>query len=588
MQWLNPSGAWALLGAIPIIALYILRKKAKPAAVPSLLLWRRTQTSTRAARPFQRLKSRLLLWLRLLLVALMAVTLMRPAAIGASAGERVFIFDLSASMQAAVGSSSRIAVAKERAVKILSSMGEGDKLTVLCAGSYIRQPVARSGDHAAARAVIDGIEAQNGGADIDGALSLALAMRRDIPSLSITVFSDAYQSADASVAVESVGVSADNASIADLRLSGDYAYARVENFGAARDATLECYADGALCDMRSVSLDEDGTGTVRFELPQGAGEVRARIVEGDALALDNERFAVARDKAGETALLVSDGNVFLERALSLRDGMKLYKTDDADMRGEYDLYIYDCVLPEELPDTGAVLAIAPQLEVLGITPGDEVKADAGLRRLTGEAADTVCENLSLNELALRAFRPLTGGAAALECGGLAALSLADSQSRRGAVMGFDLHDSNLPLRADFPVLIQNLLGYLLPDVQADVSNADCGDALTLPVNARAISAYALTPSGARAALTGGTLADTDAQGVYTLVETFEDGAERQARFTAHMPRGEADTRRASASSGGADGAGSARSAVEWTKWALLVWLAVLMLEWGVSRRGVSR
>ena len=31
-----------------------------------------------------------------------------------------------------------------------------------------------------------------------------------------------------------------------------------------------------------------------------------------------------------------------------------------------------------------------------------------------------------------------------------------------AVLGFDLHNSNLPLKYDFPVLIQNILDWLLP------------------------------------------------------------------------------------------------------------------------------
>jgi hypothetical protein len=35
--------------------------------------------------------------------------------------------------------------------------------------------------------------------------------------------------------------------------------------------------------------------------------------------------------------------------------------------------------------------------------------------------------------------------------------------RRVAVVAFDLHDSDLPLRTDFPLLMRNLAGWLLPD-----------------------------------------------------------------------------------------------------------------------------
>ena len=82
MEWLNPAGAWALLGLIPVIALYILRRRARRVPVPSLLLWKKMEERTRQSRPFQRLRSQLLLWLQLLMVALFALALMRPVSAG--------------------------------------------------------------------------------------------------------------------------------------------------------------------------------------------------------------------------------------------------------------------------------------------------------------------------------------------------------------------------------------------------------------------------------------------------------------------------------------------------------------------------
>ncbi len=593
MQFLNPAGAWAFLGMLPIIALYILRNKAKPAQVPSLLLWRRTQTNVKTARPFQRLKSRLLLWLRLLLAALMALILMRPAASGISGVERVFIFDLSASMQAEADGESRISEAKKCADEMLSDMGEGGKITVLCAGAEVEQPIVRSLDYTAARTVINGLKAQNGSADIDGAVSLALAMKRDMPNISVTVFSDSYKAANGSVSVEGIGKSCDNISISDLRLSEDdtrgYAYAKVSCFGASKNVTLECYTDGVLCDMRSVSIEANESASVRFETPSGVSSVLVRSTETDSLALDNERYAVNRKNGERTALLVTDGNIFLERALSLREGLSVYRTDSADVTGDYDMYIYDCTLPETLPDNGSVLAIAPSKEVLGIVPGKEIDAGTGLRLLSGDAARTVGQNLSLTDTALRTLKPLEGGSAAIACGGNAAISLAESDGRRAAVIGFDFHQSNLPIKADFPVLVQNLLGYLLPDVQAELGAADCGAPITMAVNDRAASVYVLSPSGKHIQLDGTTLSDTKEQGVYTLVELFDGDIDRETMFTVHMPGSEADTSITAATTD-AEGVlfANGENFTEWTQWLLLAWLAVLMIEWGVSRRGVSR
>lgn len=82
MEWLNPAGTWAFLGVLPVIALYILKTRAKRVPVPSLLLWRKTQERAQQSRPFEKLQNRLLLWLQLLMVALLALALMRPATMG--------------------------------------------------------------------------------------------------------------------------------------------------------------------------------------------------------------------------------------------------------------------------------------------------------------------------------------------------------------------------------------------------------------------------------------------------------------------------------------------------------------------------
>ena len=43
------------------------------------------------------------------------------------------------------------------------------------------------------------------------------------------------------------------------------------------------------------------------------------------------------------------------------------------------------------------------------------------------------------------------------------MAVCEESGRRIAALGFDVHHSNLPLKADFPVLVQNLLAYLLPE-----------------------------------------------------------------------------------------------------------------------------
>lgn len=592
MQWLNPAGAWAFLALIPIVALYLLKKKAKPTPVSSLFFWRLAQKPSDADRPFQKLKNQLLLWLQLLAAALLALALMRPAGLGGLRGETAFIFDLSASMQTVSNGQPRLEAAKEAAYQMLDEMGEEDGVTLITAGSAIGQPLIRSADHGQARRVIEGLEPENGGADVDGAVALAMAMKRELPGLSVVVLSDSYQTSLENVTVRAVGEAAPNRSIRTLRVSrqesGAVAFAQLWNVGEERTAELECYADGALCDLRTVTLAANGATAVRLTAPAETTVVRVRFAQPDALTVDDERFAVLQPQAACKALLVTEGNVFLEKALSLRDGLTVARAslDDAESQTGYDLIVYDGLLPETLPESGAILALDPPKAVLSIAPRPEKHSAGTLRAGFGAQAEALTQHLLLNAVALKVYRPLEGGEAVLTAGEDTLLAVTRAGERKAAVLGFDLHNSNLPLMADFPVLIQNLLNWLLPGETTLALDGDCGVPVSVALDDRAVAVEAVTPTGRTAALENGVLEDVNEPGLYTISQTLADGARRESTLTLHSPAAESETGAVAASVQARDEAGAAYGAGrEWTAWLVALALLVLLAEWEVSRRG---
>lgn len=589
MEWLNPAGAWALLGALPVIALYVLKRRARRVPVPSLALWKRAQEPAHRSRPFQRLKNQLLLWLQLLMVALFAVALMRPVTAGGLQSECVLVFDLSASMQArGSDGQSRLDAAKQSALKRLNGMRDGAPVTVLAAGSSFAPLLSRSADHAQAERVIRGLEAQNGGADLSGALALAAAMQRELPAIGVYVYSDSDVDLPGGAALEAAGEGAPNVSLMDMTLQPERgtAFVRVVSWGEDREVRIECYAGDALCDVRTVSLTSNESQGVTLNVPAGTPQVTARVTPGGALAVDDARYAVQHGERRYTALLVTEGNVFLEQALKLMPGLELVlaSPQDAGAASGCDLYIYDGMLPAGLPQTGAVWAVNPPQPLGGIEPGEITEAAVSPRAAAGDTAAALCENLLLTGLSVREWHPLTGGTPVIASGGQTLLSVAENGRQRIAVLGFDLHESNLPLQADFPILVQNLLAWLLPEAAAQVEGAVCGDRVTFSLDARTASAYVETPSGRKAALDADGFADTDEPGVYRLVELFEDGRERETPFALHAPQAEYDTRTVAASRGGAQEQAAGRR--EWTPWVLAALFLVMLLEWGVSRRGV--
>ncbi len=583
MQWLNPAGAWALLSLAIITALYLLKRQSVRMQAPSLLLWRSAMQEQTASRPFQKLKKNILYFLQILLALLLSASLMRPAVGGGMQGETVFIFDLSASMQTRENGETRLESAQQKALALLDGMHAGDCVTVLSAGAQVRQTITRCSDAAQVRAAVQRLEAENGTADLTGAVSLAKAMARDIPGLNVIVFSDTF-AGDEGVQVVRVGTPQDNCALLGLSCTQEgQAFARVANYGAAAEITLECYADGRLCDMAVLTLAEGENASAILQTPEEFMVLRVVIAGEDALVLDNERYYVRTEESGYSAVLCNE-NVFLEKALKLRTDITVLRTtaEESTAIENIDLYIYDGALPETLPDIGAVLAVNPQAQVRGISCEEEKEPSGVLRASADASMQSLTQHLLLETIALRSFTPLTGGQSVLLQGGDTLLAVQQDAQGRTAVLGFDLHDSNLPLKADFPVLMQNLLSYLLPQLRQEIGQVSCGDVLTLMEDARAQTSYVLSPAGQKMPLDALT---TNEQGVYTLVRQYADGGERRAQFAVHGAESEYDVRVVGAQ-GSASIAQQTRSAAgrELTSWVLLAFLTLLLVEWGVSRR----
>ena len=94
------------------------------------------------------------------------------------------------------------------------------------------------------------------------------------------------------------------------------------------------------------------------------------------------------------------------------------------------------------------------------------------------------------------------------------------------------------------------------------------------------------PSGRQLACAPGAITDeTGEQGLYTLNIQGEGGMLRTVRFAVHMDTAESDVRTVG-SMGGAvvEARLQAAAGEEVTFYVLLAFLALLMVEWGVSRR----
>ena len=146
MEFLNPWGLLSLLAVPALIALYILRQKHKEVKIPSLLLWKKTQTMMEASTPWQKLKKNLLFILQLLAVILVALAISRPALKSSRfADEIIVIIDSSASMRAEdTPGKTRFDIAVKEASAIADGLRQDQRMTVIAAGSTVTPVISRS------------------------------------------------------------------------------------------------------------------------------------------------------------------------------------------------------------------------------------------------------------------------------------------------------------------------------------------------------------------------------------------------------------------------------------------------------------
>ena len=465
IRFLSPGFAWALAAPAVILVLYLLRRRFLPRQVPAVFLWRRTARDYAANRPFRRLMKNLLLPLQMLAVLALALALMRPALPGGTAGHTVLIFDVSGSMQTETAGKTRLALAKERALRIIAGMPAEEKITVLTAGDEPER-LALSADREEAATAVASVTCGRGGADLDGALILADALSREAEGgARVIVFSDSFRRQDANLrsgtialSILNSGTGTENRAVYSLTAEPGTAYARAANYGEECTAVLICEADGVLCGAQEIRIPAGGTEGVRFDLPEGAERVRVSLREADSLAADNAAETVVR-RPKEYRAAVTGDSVFLESALRVRPDLTVLRTEpEALASTEADLYILGSspvIMTRKLPEGG----YDPGAASFGGFSWAEEEKEAGGSPAAELFPGPLTGGLTMKNVYFRAYRPISGGRTAMTLDGDPVIAYGDDT----VVLGFDLHGTNLPLKYDFPVLIQNVTDLLLPE-----------------------------------------------------------------------------------------------------------------------------
>jgi Ca-activated chloride channel family protein len=547
--------------SIPIFILYMLRLRRRDVLVSSTLLWQRLLRDREANAPWQRLRRNLLLFLQLAILALLTVALARPFVPSqvVVSGSVIVLLDGSASMQARDVTPTRFDAAVRAARDVVGGLGSGDVATVVLVGPRPQVLASATSDRALLRRTLDGAAPTEGAADWEAAIALAGASLAGAQEESVVIISDgalpeSLPALPGEVCFVGVGGGSDNMAIVALATRegaiGPQAFLRVVNYSDAdTEALVEFSADSVLFDARHLAVPAHSSADLTLtDLPYGMQTLQARLAVEDALSLDNVVWAVHAPPASGRVLLISEGNIFLERALGMLPDVDLVRlSPDQPLPAEsYDLYVYDAVMSDAITGTlpaGNLWLIGPSVSV-----GDTFPIEVG-----GVFTDTVITKVASDDplmryvdlgnvhvLQARAVEPPPGARMLVEAQGGPLLFVAERPEGRLAVLSFDLHDSDLPLQIAFPILTANLVEWLLPQGSARFpATIRPGDPVPIPPDPEAAEILVTAPDGARQSLrigeTAPVFAATDQLGVFRVEQINRSGDVLQtALFTVNL------------------------------------------------------
>ncbi|MBV9172133.1 MAG: VWA domain-containing protein [Chloroflexi bacterium] len=611
MGFLVPS-VFVLGGALAlaILATYLLRPRRPTRRVSSTLLWLAALHDLQASRPWRRIPPTVLLLLQLGALAAIVGAFARPFVLSPDATglQSVVLLDVSASMQATDVSPSRFEAARSRVRSMIDALQPGQAMALIALSAQPRVLAPRTGDRSALQQALADVQPTAESADLPAALSLAASVAQGQPDAQVIVVADgsvdpssAPQGLPFALRYVGVGTSAENVAVSAFgtRVQNGQvtALASVTNYGAQRHiATLQLLADGRHFDVQTLDLQPGQTADARWdEVPGSAHVLQAQLEEPDALALDNAAWAIVSGDRPTRVALVSDANVFLERALSLRPGVQLTHVFPSDYLTEgdpYDLTVFDGYLPQALPTRGSLLVLHPPAGDTPVTAHEDLPI-SGIS--AGRETDPLLADVPLGGIHVSRSRRLDVPAWAdvvLQSPETPLLVAGEQGGQRIVVLGFDLHQSDLPLQPAFPVLTQHLLDWLVPTESAATPVVRVGEAVSLVPLPRAQSVFVVAPDGTQQQIAppfpAPPVTNTQLPGVYRVLQQDAQGAQTESQFAANFLNPRESRVAAGVSSGTA--VGSTRIAAaspeprEIWPYVALVGFVILAVEWWAFHR----
>lgn len=490
MGFTNLWPLFLLLTIPPVIMLYILKRKYKEEVISSSLLWREVYKNTRANTPWEKFKNNIMLLLQIIIILSTILALMSPfMSIGGKSYKNVImVIDNTASMNTIYDdSNSRLEQGKTLAKEYLNSTKDGTNTYIISYDGTSNLLLNGDFNKSNAASIIDKISASYSSGDISDVVSFVKAIGDGIgEEYEALIFTDKQVAiSDINGRIVYLGNSGLNASVDNVshKFVDDKVkvIANVTNNGdSLYEGDFSLYNGEELVAVEEVTLQVGESKTLSFQLDSlNSDYLKGELSRKDILMEDNTYYHVVNENKVKKILLVTDENVFLEKAFGIIENTEVYKTNDVSNiteNDEYDLYVFDNKMPRVMPSKGSILFINPNSnEFFNVLEGGEI----GQAKAVKGSVSSYLEDTQFTLSEYNIIETPYYGTNILTIDNNSIGFKGEINDRKIAALSFDLHSTDFALKKEFPILVHEFGEELISTGMVSSNNFRAGEKIVV-------------------------------------------------------------------------------------------------------------
>lgn len=470
MSLFNPLGLIGLITVPTIILLYILKQKYSEKKISSLFLWKKVLDDPKSHSPWQKLRKNILMIIQILTMILIALALSKPFLniYDNNAKELIIVIDSTFSMKARDFEGSRFEFSKKKAIEFVNNQIPNTPITVI---TIQENPIILENINTDKNKVIrtiQDLEPTNYRFDNQKSIHNIKNYLTQTKNGNIVWFSDKKPEIN-NIKINFYNTSKPSNNYAILHMSTKtlsesiVTLTKVANYSNNKtNIPLTLYVDGSVFDAKNVEINpNESMDVIWTDIPRSTIEIKCGIEKNDVLEEDNEFTTVVNHYKNQRALLVSDNNFFIEKFISLTQGVEFFKLsgESIEQFSGYDLYIYDGYIPNELPHDGNILIFNPTK-----TNIFETQNEIDLPKLQKSLHPFLkyIDEYSFVIGKSKTFKPPNWGDVILRTDEDIIAFSGVHDNKKISVFGFDIHNSDIALTIDFPIIMSNILDWYMP------------------------------------------------------------------------------------------------------------------------------